>query len=63
MVKEQEQMYWKVLDVECMSEESDNEDGCKARHTPKWHPESEYLVIHQSCSHAFGKFIVPCTQN
>ena len=33
------------LSKECMSEESDNEDGTKTRHTPKWRSERKFHTL------------------
>ena len=44
MVREPEMACWKHLTNECMSEESDNEDGTKTRHTPKWRSGSKSSV-------------------
>ena len=37
---------WRLLTKECMSDESDNEDGTKTRHSPKWRSERRF---HSSC--------------
>ena len=46
MVYESEHDCWKHLTKECMSDESDNEDGTKTRHTstPKWRSDSKLLL-------------------
>ena len=41
MVQQQEMVYWKRLSATCMSDESDNEEGTKTRHTAIWRSESK----------------------
>ena len=45
MVYESEHDCWKHLTKECMSDESDNDDGTKTRHTPKWQSDSKLLLV------------------
>ena len=42
---ESERDCWKHLTKECMSDESDNEDGTKTRHSPKWRSDSKSLLF------------------
>ena len=34
--------YWKVLTKDCMSDESDNDEGTKTRHSPKWRSQRKF---------------------
>ena len=45
VVYEPEWDCWKHLTKECMSDESDNEDGTKTRHTPKWRSDRKLLLM------------------
>jgi hypothetical protein len=47
MVHETERDFWRYLSKECMSDESDNEDGGKTRHSPKWRSDRLNLYIHK----------------
>ena len=45
VVLEREMQVWRLLTKDCMSEESDNEDGTKTRHSPKWRSERRFYGI------------------
>lgn len=44
VVHQREMQVWNLLTKDCMSEESDNEDGTKTRHSPKWRSERRLLL-------------------
>ena len=46
VVHKREMRVWGLLTKDCMSDESDNKDRTKTRHTPKWRSEHR---SHGSC--------------
>jgi hypothetical protein len=45
VVLQQEAQFWTYLTFHCMSEESDNDEGTKARHTPNWPSQSKQFEL------------------
>lgn len=54
VVHEREMQVWRLLTKDCMSEESDNEDGTKTRRSPKWRSERMfYHFMHSYINYVF----------